>query len=188
MSIVEIALLGISLAMDAFAVSITTGITLKDLRLKHAVKVGLFFGGFQFLMPVLGYIAGSTVSSYIESFDHWIAFGLLAFIGGKMLWECLMPPKGGAEAEVVDPTATSKLFVLAIATSIDALAVGISLAILKENIWLCSSWIGVITFILSVIGVMLGKKMGEKLRKSAEIVGGIVLIGIGVKILLEHIL
>ena len=186
MSFIEIALLGISLAMDAFAVSITTGITLKDLRWKHAVKVGLFFGGFQFLMPLIGYLAGTTVASYIEGVDHWIAFGLLAFIGGKMLWECIHPGKD--EEEAVDPTATGKLFILAIATSIDALAVGISLALLKANIWLCAGWIGVITFALSMMGVMLGKKLGEKFQKSAGFVGGIVLICIGVKILMEHLL
>ncbi len=187
MSLIEIALLGISLAMDAFAVSITTGITLKNLRFWHAAKVGLFFGGFQFLMPLLGYLAGSTVSVYIESFDHWIAFGLLAFIGGKMLWECVHPDKEKEDTSV-SPTATGKLFVLAIATSIDALAVGISLALLKENIWLCAGWIGVITFALSVAGVMLGKKLGERFQRSAGVVGGVVLIFIGVKILCEHLL
>ena len=114
MSLIEIILLGISLSMDAFAVSIATGISLKDLRFRHAAKVGLFFGGFQFLMPVLGYWAGSQVSSYIESFDHWIAFGLLAIIGGKMLIESIRPNE---KEEYVDPTATGKLFILAIATS-----------------------------------------------------------------------
>ena len=183
---IEIVLLGISLAMDAFAVSITTGITLKDLRWKHAVKVGLFFGGFQFLMPLLGYLAGSTISVYIEEIDHWIAFGLLAFIGGKMLWECIHPGKEGEVA--ADPTATGKLFVLAIATSIVALAVGICLALLKANIWVCSSCIGIITFCLSVVGVMLGKKLGERFQKGAGFVGGVVLVCIGVKILVEHLL
>ena len=178
MSLIEIILLGISLSMDAFAVSIATGISLKDLRFHHAAKVGLFFGGFQFLMPVLGYWAGSQVSSYIESFDHWIAFGLLAIIGGKMLIESIRPN---------DPTATGKLFILAIATSIDALAVGVSLALIGANIWYCSTLIGLITFSLSAVGVMMGKKMGEKCQKGAGIVGGIVLILIGVKILLEHL-
>ena len=184
MSLIEIILLGISLSMDAFAVSIATGISLKDLRFRHAAKVGLFFGGFQFLMPVLGYWAGSQVSSYLESFDHWIAFGLLAIIGGKMLIESIRPNE---KEEYVDPTATGKLFILAIATSIDALAVGVSLALIGANIWYCSTLIGLITFSLSAVGVMMGKKMGEKCQKGAGIVGGIVLILIGVKILLEHL-
>ena len=185
MSVIEIALLGVSLAMDAFAVSITTGITLKDLRWRHALKVGLFFGGFQFLMPLIGYLAGTTFVRYIESVDHWIAFGLLAFIGGKMVYECIRP---GEAEEAADPTATGKLFVLAVATSIDALAVGISLAILRENIWVCSGWIGVITFTLSALGVRLGKKLGEKFQRSAGLVGGLVLIGIGLQILIEHLM
>lgn len=184
MSVIEIALLGVSLAMDAFAVSITTGITLKDLRWKHALKVGLFFGGFQFLMPLIGYLAGSTFVRYIESVDHWIAFGLLAFIGGKMVYECIRP---GEEEQVANPTATGKLLVLAVATSIDALAVGISLAILRANIWVCSSWIGIITFSLSALGVRLGKKLGDKFQRSAGLLGGLVLICIGIKILVEHL-
>ena len=184
MSVIEIALLGVSLAMDAFAVSITTGITLKDLRWKHALKVGLFFGGFQFLMPLIGYLAGSTFVRYIESVDHWIAFGLLAFIGGKMVYECIRP---GEEEQVANPTATGKLRVLAVATSIDALAVGISLAILRANIWVCSGWIGIITFTLSALGVRLGKKLGDKFQRSAGLLGGLVLICIGIKILVEHL-
>ena len=181
MSVIEIALLGVSLAMDAFAVSITTGITLKDLRWKHALKVGLFFGGFQFLMPLIGYLAGSTFVRYIESVDHWIAFGLLAFIGGKMVYECIRP---GEEEQVANPTATGKLLVLAVATSIDAFAVGVSFAAMQVAIISSAALIGITTCLLSAIGVKVGALFGDKYRAPAERIGGIVLILIGVKTLL----
>ena len=184
MSLIEIILLGISLSMDAFAVSIATGISLKDLRFRHAAKVGLFFGGFQFLMPVLGYWAGSQVSSYIESFDHWIAFGLLAIIGGKMLIESIRPNE---KEEYVDPTATGKLFILAIATSIDALAVGVTFAFLDVQILPAISFIGCTTFIISVIGVKVGTVFGARYKSKAELTGGMILIVIGLKILIEHL-
>lgn len=184
MSVIEIALLGVSLAMDAFAVSITTGITLKDLRWKHALKVGLFFGGFQFLMPLIGYLAGSTFVRYIESVDHWIAFGLLAFIGGKMVYECIRP---GEEEQVANPTATGKLLVLAVATSIDALAVGITFAFLDVAILPSAGLIALTTFVLSALGVALGSLCGQKLQAHAKALGGGILILLGIKILLEHL-
>lgn len=184
MSVIEIALLGVSLAMDAFAVSITTGITLKDLRWKHALKVGLFFGGFQFLMPLIGYLAGSTFVRYIESVDHWIAFGLLAFIGGKMVYECIRP---GEEEQVANPTATGKLLVLAVATSIDALAVGITFAFLDVAILPSAGLIALTTFVLSALGVALGSLCGQKLQARAKALGGGILILLGIKILLEHL-
>lgn len=184
MSVIEIALLGVSLAMDAFAVSITTGITLKDLRWKHALKVGLFFGGFQFLMPLIGYLAGSTFVRYIESVDHWIAFGLLAFIGGKMVYECIRP---GEEEQVANPTATGKLLVLAVATSIDALAVGITFAFLEVSILPAVCFIAATTFLLSCIGVKVGNLCGTRFQSKAELLGGIILILLGLKILLEHL-
>ena len=193
MSLIEIILLGISLSMDAFAVSIATGISLKDLRFRHAAKVGLFFGGFQFLMPVLGYWAGSQVSSYIESFDHWIAFGLLAIIGGKMLIESIRPNE---KEEYVDPTATGKLFILAIATSIDALAIGITFSCIPvvitralsrtANTLLACLLIACTTFLISVGGVKIGNVFGTRYQKKAEITGGIILICLGIKILIEH--
>ena len=187
MSVIEIALLGVSLAMDAFAVSITTGITLKDLRWKHALKVGLFFGGFQFLMPLIGYLAGSTFVRYIESVDHWIAFGLLAFIGGHMLWEVWKGEGEEDENEEAGPLRLGELTLLAIATSIDALAVGITFAFLGINIVSAISIIGCTTFVLSGVGVMVGHRFGLRYKKKAEIAGGVILILIGVKILLEHL-
>ena len=184
MSVIEIALLGVSLAMDAFAVSITTGITLKDLRWKHALKVGLFFGGFQFLMPLIGYLAGSTFVRYIESVDHWIAFGLLAFIGGKMVYECIRP---GEEEQVANPTATGKLLVLAVATSIDALAVGVTFAFLQVDIVPAVLFIGCTTFVISAVGVKVGAVFGARFQHQAELLGGVVLVLMGVKILAEHL-
>ena len=183
MSVIEIALLGVSLAMDAFAVSITTGITLKDLRWKHALKVGLFFGGFQFLMPLIGYLAGSTFVRYIESVDHWIAFGLLAIIGGNMIRESL-----SKEEECPDASLSVKAMLpMAIATSIDALAVGVSFAFLSVNIGAAVSFIGVITFVLSMVGVKAGSLFGAKYKSKAELAGGVILILMGLKILLEHL-
>ena len=183
MSVIEIALLGVSLAMDAFAVSITTGITLKDLRWKHALKVGLFFGGFQFLMPLIGYLAGSTFVRYIESVDHWIAFGLLAVIGGNMIRESL-----SKEEECPDASLSVKAMLpMAVATSIDALAVGVGFAFLSVNIGAAVSFIGVITFVLSMIGVKVGSLFGAKYKSKAELAGGVILILMGLKILLEHL-
>jgi len=185
MGIWELLILAIGLSMDALSVSITIGIMTPQLRLKHAMKAGLFFGGFQALMPVLGWLAGSTVSSYIEAADHWIAFALLGFIGGKMLWDVF---KGGNDDEKVDPTNTGRLLLLALATSIDALAVGVSLAFLHVNIVASALFIGVTTFSLCVAAVMLGKKLGSLFQRWATIAGGVILIGIGINILVTHLL
>ena len=183
MSVFEIALLGVSLAMDAFAVSITTGITLKDLRWKHALKVGLFFGGFQFLMPLIGYLAGSTFVRYIEGVDHWIAFVLLAVIGGNMIKE-----SRECEAEKLDSSfAPAAMLPLAVATSIDALAVGVTFAFLQVNIFWAVLFIGVVTFLLSAVGVRVGHVFGVKYKSAAELAGGLILILMGTKILLEHL-
>lgn len=185
MSVIEIALLGVSLAMDAFAVSITTGITLKDLRWKHALKVGLFFGGFQFLMPLIGYLAGSTFVRYIESVDHWIAFGLLAVIGGNMIRESLSKEEECPNASL----SVKAMLPMAVATSIDALAVGIAFAFpsFQMNIFAAVSTIGLTTFFLSFLGVCAGNRFGARYKTKAEIVGGVVLILVGLKILLEHL-
>ena len=187
MSVIEIALLGVSLAMDAFAVSITTGITLKDLRWKHALKVGLFFGGFQFLMPLIGYLAGSTFVRYIESVDHWIAFGLLAFLGLKTILEAVREK----DEECVEKTESvldiKELFLMAIATSIDALAVGITFAFLQVRILEASGIIGIVTFIICVFGVFVGNIFGSRFKKKAAVAGGVILILIGARILLDHL-
>ena len=185
MSILELFLTAIALSMDAFAVSVTTGITLRKPRPWHAIKTGLFFGGFQALMPLIGFIAGRSVAGYIQAFDHWIAFGLLALIGGKMLWDIW---HGDEDDESSDPTRTLKLLIMAIATSIDALAVGISFALLEVNIWQAIAIIGCTTCALSIAGVGLGNRLGELFKKRAALAGGVILIVIGVKILIEHLL
>ena len=185
MSILELFLTAIALSMDAFAVSVTTGITLRKPRPWHAIKTGLFFGGFQALMPLIGFIAGRSVAGYIQAFDHWIACGLLALIGGKMLWDIW---HGDEDDESSDPTRTLTLLIMAIATSIDALAVGISFALLEVNIWQAIAIIGCTTCALSIAGVGLGNRLGELFKKRAALAGGVILIVIGVKILIEHLL
>ena len=180
----EIWLLAIGLAMDCFAVSIASGIILKRVRMRPMLIMALAFGFFQALMPLLGWIGASFFSHLIENIDHWIAFAILAFLGGRMVLESFKDEDCRHE---FDPTSLKVVSALAVATSIDALAVGISLAILRANIWVCSSWIGIITFTLSALGVRLGKKLGDKFQRSAGLLGGLVLICIGIKILVEHL-
>lgn len=177
-------LIAVSLAMDAFAVSISNGVSVRGFGKRHAVKQGLYFGGFQFLMPVIGWVLGCSVKSYIEAVDHWIAFGLLAVIGFNMIREAMGDDDEEEEATVLSP----KVLVLqAIATSIDALAVGISFAVLSVNILQAAVIIGVVAFCFGVVGGVLGKKIGGLLQNKAELAGGVVLILIGVKILIEHL-
>ena len=184
MNVLHYALLAASLAADAFAVAISMGLSARKASLRDAVRVGLFFGGFQALMPLLGYLAGSTVSAVIARYDHWIAFGLLAFIGGRMLWESARGTEEGGQPSL---GALRKLLVLSIATSIDALAVGVSLAVLRENIWVNAAWIGCVTFALSTLGVLAGRRLGRRMQRFATVAGGLVLIFIGAKILIEHL-
>ena len=183
MGLAELVLLAVGLSMDAFAVSICKGLGMKKINLKIAVVLGLFFGGFQAGMPVIGWALGSQFMGIIGPIDHWIAFILLAFIGGKMLWEAFTEDEG-EDAERVD---LGEYLILAIATSIDALAVGISFAALSVDIVPAVSLIGVTTFIFSVAGVAIGHTFGARYEKPATIVGGVVLILIGLKILLEHL-
>ena len=184
MSLLEILLLGVSLSMDAFAVSICQGLTLKSFSLKHVLTIGLWYGGFQFLMPVIGFFLSARCAGMIESFDHWIAFGLLFLIGVNMIREAL----SNEEESLTSSLAFFTMLKLAIATSIDALAVGVSLSLLQDTIVLPALLIGLTTFTISAIGVSFGKYIGEKFSSKAEIAGGIVLILLGVKILLEHTL
>lgn len=186
MGIVELFLIAVGLSMDAFAVSVCKGLNMTKLRVKNALVIGLFFGGFQALMPLIGWFLGSRFESYIVSIDHWIAFGLLGFIGGQMVWEAL---KGGEhKQENADNLRIKQLFMLAIATSIDALAVGITFALLDGiSIWISILLIGCTTFAISIAGVGIGFKFGSKYEKGAQIIGGIILIGLGIKILLEHL-
>ena len=193
MGITELFLIGVGLSMDAFAVSVCKGLKMRRLNKKNAAVIGLFFGGFQAIMPLIGWLLGKQFEKYITSFDHWIAFVLLAFIGGKMAIEAIkgdddeQDDDGGNKTSDGEKLDLKELTMLAVATSIDALAVGITFAFLKVNILTAISIIGVTTFVLSIIGVAVGNKFGMKYKSKAEIVGGIVLILIGLKILLEHL-
>lgn len=184
MPLFQILLIAVGLAMDAFAVSLASGFSLKRSFLFWSCIIALFFGGFQALMPIIGWFGGNLFRDYIDTFDHWIAFGLLLIIGGRMIYEafCSHPEK-----KLIRPTNIVVLFGLAIATSIDALAVGLSFSFLDFSIFIPAILIGIITFILSFCGVLIGQKMGLKWGKSAHILGGIVLIMIGIKILIEHL-
>ena len=189
MGIVELLLTGVGLAMDAFAVSICKGLSMKKIKYGHAVVIALFFGGFQALMPFLGWALGTQFKDYIVSIDHWIAFVLLGIIGGKMLKEAFEEDKKEASEETKQDGKLDlkELFLLAIATSIDALAVGVTLAFLNVNIYLAITIIGVVTFLLAFAGVVIGNIFGSKYEKGAQIAGGVILILIGLKILLEHL-
>ena len=182
MSILTIVLTSFGLAMDAFAVSVGGGISIKKVSWKDAFLISLFFGGFQFLMPVLGWLAGLSFRDLIEQFDYWVAFILLAFIGIKMIYESF----DDEEEEGTNFRSLSVLFTLAIATSIDALAVGLGFSMIEIPILSSALIIGVITFILCFFGVYLGDKFGDVFEKKAELVGGIVLVLIGFKILIEN--
>ena len=180
-------LLGIGLSMDAFAVSICKGLCMKKVNIKQMLIIAAFFGGFQALMPLLGYLLASMFATYIQVVDHWIAFVLLAFIGGKMLFDVIRGDDEGDACECGKPFSVKEIFVMAIATSIDAAAAGIALAMSGDNIWLNISFVGVVTFLMSVGGVFIGNKVGTKLKDKATILGGIILILLGLKILLEHL-
>lgn len=181
-------LMGVGLSMDAFAVSICKGLSMRKVNKKQCLVIGLFFGGFQALMPFIGWVLGSQFEQYITSIDHWIAFILLGFIGGKMVVEAIREKDEAVEVGKMDPPLDLKeMFILAIATSIDALAVGITFAFLQVPIVEAISIIGITTFVISVIGVYVGNFFGNRYKKKAELAGGIILILIGLKILLEHL-
>jgi len=183
MKIIELLLLSVGLGMDAFAVSVCKGISMKKMDWKKAIIIGLYFGGFQALMPVIGYFLGSAFESLITNIDHWIAFILLGIIGGKMIKDSFVDESDNCNDDVSFKT----MFVLAVATSIDALAIGITFAFLNVNLILAVTIIGVITFILAVIGTKIGNRFGDKYQNKAELVGGIILVLLGIKILLEHL-
>ena len=186
MGFAELLLLAVGLSMDAFAVSVCKGLSMKKATLKASATCGIWFGGFQALMPLIGFFLGSMFADAIESFDHWIAFGLLGIIGFNMLKEAFCKC---SECESADADLSVKtMFVMAVATSIDALAVGISLAMAGDvNIILAVLLIGVITFALSGLGVKIGNVFGSRYEKKAQIAGGVILILLGIKILLEHL-
>lgn len=184
MGILELFILAVGLSMDAFAVSVCKGLSTEKLKAKHYLIIGAWFGGFQALMPTIGYFLGSTFEKYITSFDHWVAFVLLAIIGGNMIREGVSKD----EEKANDSFSFKTMSVLAVATSIDALAVGITFGLLPDvNIAAAVSFIGVITFVLSAVGLKVGNIFGLKYKSKAEIVGGVILILIGTKILLEHL-
>lgn len=203
MNIITIVLTAFALAMDAFAVSVTKGMALKNLTKSIAIKIALFFGVFQAAMPLIGWMLGISFQGYIKAIDHWIALILLSILGGKMIYEFYESRKEAATEKEEDEIEVSttlegegnnkvelsnkELTTLAIATSIDALAVGITFAFLKYPVGLSVTIIGITTFVISVAGVYIGNFFGEKFKKKAEIAGGIILVGIGVKILLEHL-
>lgn len=184
MSLLTVFVIAVGLSMDAFAVSVAGGFANRDLKVHGAVKVGLFFGLFQALMPTAGWLAGRGIEGYISNYDHWIAFILLSGIGGKMIFESF---NMGPDKKVLNISKTHVLLILSIATSIDALAVGLSLSFLNVAIILPSIIIGVVTFIFSFSGVYIGKKIGHVFENKIEFVGGLILIGIGLKILIGHL-
>lgn len=183
MNFIDIFLIGIALSMDAFAVSICKGLSVKKVSAKHVLTVGVYFGGFQALMPTLGFLLGYKFESFITNIDHWIAFVLLAIIGGNMIREAL----GKDEDEENDDFSFRVMLPLAVATSIDALTVGISFAFLGVDIVTAALLIGATTFVLSGVGIFVGNIFGSKYKSKAELAGGVVLILIGLKILLEHL-
>ena len=183
MNFLNIFLTGFALSMDAFAVSVCKGLAMPKCTFKKAAIVGLWFGGFQALMPAIGYVLGAQFQETIASIDHWIAFVLLALIGGNMIHEALDNDEEEADASLDVKT----MFLLAVATSIDALAIGITFAFLKVNIIPAVCFIGIVTFIISFAGVKIGNVFGARYKNKAEIVGGVILILLGLKILLEHL-
>ena len=183
MSIAELFVLAVALSMDAFAVAVCKGLAMKKITAANVCTVGLWFGGFQALMPLIGYVLGTQFAEYIESIDHWVAFVLLAAIGANMIKEAV----NGEEEEADASLGIMKMLTLAVATSIDALAVGVTFAFLKVQIVAAVSFIGVTTFVLSAVGVKVGNIFGVKYKSKAELAGGVVLIILGLKILLEHL-
>ena len=187
MTFTEILLIGIGLSMDAFAVAISKGLSMQKINYKAGLIIALFFGVFQAGMPLIGYFAAIRFERYIIAADHWVAFGLLLFIGGKAIVEAIKEIRSGEKKEEAFRRRYAELVVLAFATSVDALAVGISFAFLSVQIWKSVSIIGVTTFLISFAGVCIGNRFGAKLKAKAEIAGGVILILIGLKILLEHL-
>jgi putative Mn2+ efflux pump MntP len=185
MHILTILVIAFALAMDAFAVSITSGIAIKRLRIEHALRIAFFFGLFQAVMPVMGWLAGAGMKDFISGVDHWIAFGLLSLIGCKMIYEStkMEPEKKG-----INPLNIYVLLFFSMATSIDALAVGISFAFLQIAIITPAVVIGIVTFSLSFLGVSVGNRLGHFFEQKIELAGGLILIAIGIKILVDHLI
>ncbi len=184
MDSLTIIIIAVGLAMDAFVVSIVSGSAYKQLNVRHALRMAIFFGAFQAFMPLIGSLAGLTLREHIAHYDHWIAFGLLAAVGGKMIYESL---KIKSLEQNPDPSNIFVLLALSVATSIDALAVGITLSLIARSIVGAAILIGLITFVLSYLGVYIGKRFGHLFESKIEALGGVILIAIGTKILIEHL-
>jgi putative Mn2+ efflux pump MntP len=186
MSLILVLGVAVALAMDCFAITLGLACRARGLTMKQAVRMAAYFGGFQFVMPVVGWFAGDRLLGLIRNFDHWVAFGLLALIGGRMIYESF---ELGDEEKACRPDQTqgTRLVVLALATSIDALAVGLSLGVVRTSVLYPAAIIGVTSFVLTVVGAKLGPVIGRIVGKRAELLGGLILIGIGVKILVEHL-
>ncbi|MDR1326611.1 MAG: manganese efflux pump MntP family protein [Treponema sp.] len=184
----SVILIGLSLSLDALAGSVSAGVSIKGLKPFYIIRASFCFGLFQFLMPLIGYAVGRTFISYIEAYDHWIAFALLAFIGGKMLKDALSAKPNSADTADADIRSIGPLLVLAIATSIDALAVGVSFSVTGHNILASAALIGGITFAVCLAGFEFGKRIGRLFEKRAAVAGGLILIALGVKILVEHLI
>lgn len=183
MNLVTLFLISIGLSMDAFAVSIGLGIRQAQINFMAALRIAGTFAAFHVAMPLLGWLLGTQVERFINHYDHWVAFGLLVFLGLKMIRESLHPDENNSN----NPSGTSTLLLLALATSVDALAVGISLAFLGSNIWLAGMSFGAVVMVVSMLGMLFGKKMGQRFGSRMEVLGGLTLIVIGLKILLEHL-
>ena len=185
MKMFTIIIIAAGLAMDAFAVSVASGTAYKQLNVKHALRMAVFFGGFQAFMPLIGSLAGLSVKEYIANYDHWAAFGLLSAVGVKMIYESF---KIDPAEKIFDPSSIFVLLILSVATSIDALAVGITLSLITSSVAAAVITIGLMTFVFSYLGVFIGKKFGHFFESKIEALGGLILIGLGLKILLEHLL
>lgn len=186
MSFLELFLIGVGLSMDAFAVAVCQGLSMSKINWRHAGVIALFFGGFQAVMPLTGWLLGSQFAAYIQNLDHWVAFVLLGLIGGNMIREALGPEEEQEAACAAGKLDYKRLLLMAVATSIDALAVGVTFAFLEVTILPAVSIIGVTTFCLSLVGVAVGNFFGARYKRRAELSGGVILILLGVKILLEH--
>ena len=187
MNIAEVIFMAIALAMDALAVSICKGMTIKKLTIEHTLKCGLYFGGFQAAMPIAGYFIGKTFANVISSFDHWVVFGILTALGLNMIIGVIREKEEEKKKHTSD-FSHKTMFVLAIATSIDAMAIGVSLSVMQSGIWINAGIIGAITFAIKVIGVYVGNRFGNKLGSKAELIGGFILIGVGLRVLIEHLI
>ncbi len=185
MGLISTVAIAFGLAMDAFAVSIVSGMAIEKVTHRHVLRLAFSFGFFQFLMPIIGWLAGMSLAVYIKQWDHWIAFGMLGFVGGKMLWEAR---SASVHETTQDPTKGWTLILLSIATSIDALAVGLTMALIGVSVWMPSVVIGIVAAGMTVLGMTFGNKFGDKCGKWAEVVGGLVLLGIGFNILITHLM